>query len=166
MNKVRISPLFFPLVGVVQNLGRQLFVFFMLVLFLFFYGLPPSIHWLALVPLVLLQLFLIGSVSCMIAMIIPFARDLNNLVPTAVQFVMFSSGVFFSVERIPEQWQPLFFANPMANLLHQYRTIFLEASWPDWASLGKVLACIGVLMLLVLCFYRQFEGKFARVVLE
>lgn len=166
LNKVRISPLFFPLVGVAQNLGKQIFIFLVLFLFLFCYGLPPSIHWLALVPLMLLQFFLIASISCLVAMLIPFVRDLANLVPTGVQFIMFSSGIFFSVERIPEQWKTIFFANPMANILHQYRTIFLDASWPDLALLGTLLAEIVLLMLFVLCFHRKFEGRFARVVLE
>ncbi|WP_255875543.1 ABC transporter permease [Microbulbifer elongatus] len=166
LNKVRISPLFFPLVGVAQNLSKQFFIFLVLFLFLYFYGLPPSIHWLALIPLILLQLLLIASVSCLIAMVIPFVRDLANLVPTGVQFIMFSSGIFFSVERIPEQWQSIFFANPIANILQQYRTIFLGASWPDLGLIGVLLVEIAFLMLLVLCFLRNFEGKFARVVLE
>lgn len=166
MHKVRVSPLFFPLVGVVQNLGKQFSVFAMLFLFLILYGLPPTIHWLAIIPVVVVQFLLITVVSCLVAMVIPFLRDLHNLVPTGIQFIMFASGIFYSVDRIPEQWKTLFFLNPMANLLHQYRQVFLEASWPDWTALFYLTVSTIALFLLTLYLYKLLEDKFARVVLE
>ncbi|AMX02670.1 hypothetical protein A3224_08795 [Microbulbifer thermotolerans] len=166
MNKVRISPLFFPLVGVVQNLSKQFFLFIVLFIFLVLYGISPTIHWLAIFPIIIVQLLVIILVSCFIAMLIPFLRDLINLVPTGIQFVMFSSGIFFKPEKIPEEWRDLFFINPMANLLHQYRVVFLEASWPDWAALFYLTVGTLILLSITLHFYKIFEGRFARVVLE
>lgn len=166
MNKVRIFPLFFPLVGIVQNLGKQFFLFIVLFVFLVLYGISPTIHWLAIVPIIVVQILVISMVSCCIAMLIPFVRDLINLVPTGVQFVMFSSGVFFKPEKIPEEWRDLFFINPMANLLHQYRLVFLESSWPDWSALFYLAIATLILLSITLYFYKLYEGRFARVVLE
>ncbi len=166
MNKVRISPLFFPLVGVVQNTGKQALVFAMLGVFLILYGLPPTIHWLGFIPVVAVQLLLMTVVCCLVAMIIPFIRDLSNLVPTGVQFVMFSSGIFYTLDRIPEKWQSLFFANPIANILYQYRRIFVENQWPDWSMLGWVALGAVIGLGIVLWLYRRLESVFPRVVLE
>lgn len=166
MHKVRISPLFFPLVGIVQNTGKQLLVFAMLGAFLILYGLPPTIHWLAFVPVVLTQLLLMVVISCLVAMIIPFIRDLNNLVPTGIQFLLFTSGIFYTVDRIPQEWQPLFFTNPMANILFQYRQIFVENQWPVWSMLGWVVLGSLIGLGIVLWLYRRLESVFPRVVLE
>lgn len=166
MDKVRITPLFFPLVCVVQNTGKQLLVFAMLGFFLFFYGLPPNIHWLAFIPIVLTQVLLTVVVSCLLAMVIPFARDLSNLVPTGMQFLLFVSGIFYSAESIPEKWHALFFANPMASVIFQYRRIFIEDQWPVWSMLGWVVVGSLVGLGLVLWLYRRLEGVFPRVVLQ
>ncbi|TMW13797.1 tetratricopeptide repeat protein [Alloalcanivorax gelatiniphagus] len=166
MNQVRISPLFFPLVAVVQNAGKQTLVFLMLAIFLVVYGLPPTVHWLALIPVVTVQLLLMAVVGCALAMIIPFVRDLINLVPTGLQFLLFCSGVFYTLDTIPERWRDLFMANPMANLLHQYRRILLEHQWPEWSQMGWLaLGCLLGLGVLILA-YRRLEGVFPRVVVE
>ena len=166
MNQVRVSPLFFPLVAVAQNAGKQSLVFLMLVVFLIFYGLPPTPHWLALAPVVALQLLLMVVVGCALAMLIPFVRDLLNLVPTGLQFLLFCSGVFYTLDTIPERWRDLFLANPMANLLHQYRRILLEHQWPDWGQLGWLALASLFGLALVLLAYRRLEGVFPRVVIE
>lgn len=166
MHKVRISPLFFPLVGIVQNTGKQLLVFSMLGIFLILYGLPPTIHWLAFIPIVLVQLMLMTAVSCTLAMVVPFVRDLTNLIPTGIQFLLFTSGIFYTIDRIPEEWRSLFFTNPMANILYQYRQVFVENQWPDWSGLGWVaLGCI-VGLGIVVFLYRRLEPIFPRVVIE
>jgi len=166
MHKVRISPLFFPLVGIVQNSGKQLLVFAMLGIFLVLYGLPPTIHWLALVPIVLVQILLMVVVCCLVAMVIPFIRDLSNLVPTGIQFLMFTSGIFYTVERIPTQWQTLFFSNPVANLLYQYRQVLVENQWPEWSMLSWLTLGLLVGLGVVIRLYRRLEPVFPRVVIE
>ncbi len=166
MNQVRISPLFFPLVAVVQNAGKQTLVFLMLVLFLIIYGLPPTIHWFALAPVILLQFLLMTVVGCALAMLIPFARDLINLVPTGLQFLLFASGVFYTLDTIPEHWHDLFLSNPMASLLYQYRLILLDGQWPDWTQMGWVASGSVLGVLLVILAYRRLEGLFPRVVVE
>ncbi|HCE41701.1 MAG TPA: ABC transporter permease, partial [Alcanivorax sp.] len=166
MNQVRISPLFFPLVAVAQNAGKQTLVFLMLAVFLVVYGLPPTPHWLALAPVVALQLAFMVVVGCALAMLIPFVRDLLNLVPTGLQFLLFCSGVFYTLDTIPERWRDLFLANPMANLLHQYRRILLDHQWPDWSQLGWLALGCALGLVAVLLAYRRLEGVFPRVVVE
>lgn len=166
MHQVRISPLFFPLVGIVQNTGKQLLVFAMLGIFLILYGLPPTIYWLAFIPIVLVQLAFMTVVSCTLAMMVPFVRDLTNLIPTGIQFLLFTSGIFYTIDRIPGEWRSLFFTNPMANILYQYRQVFVENQWPDWSGLGWVaLGCI-VGLGVVVFLYRRLEPIFPRVVIE
>lgn len=166
MNQVSISPIFFPLVGIVQNSGKQFFVFLMLGVFLCAYGLTPAITWLALVPVMLVQLLFMVAVSCVISLIVPFARDLLNLIPTGIQFLMFSSGVFYSTDIIPPDWRSLFFTNPVANLLYQYRQVLVEQQWPDWSSLMWVTAGSIVGLLIVAALYRKVAPILPRVVIQ
>lgn len=166
MHQIRISPLFFPLVGIVQNGGKQMLVFLMLAVFLIFYGLPPTLHWLALIPIILTQLLLMVVVSCLVAVIVPFVRDVSNLVPTGIQFLMFASGIFFTVDHLSETAQQLFYLNPIANILLQYRTVLLDQQWPDWSMLGGLLVAVAASLLFVIWLYHKLEKLLPRVVIE
>lgn len=166
MHQIRISPLFFPLVGVVQNSGKQVLVFLMLAVFLVFYGLPPTLHWLALLPVVIIQLLLMVVVSCLIAIIVPFVRDVSNLVPTGIQFLMFASGIFYTVDHLSGTAQQVFYLNPVANILLQYRLVLLDQQWPDWGMLGGLLITVAIGLLVVIWLYRKLEKLLPRVVIE
>src|SRR5699024_10992067 len=96
-------------------------------------GFPPTLRWIAVVPIIILQFALMVAVSCLIAMAVPFMQDILNLVPLGIRFALFCSGVFYTLDVIPPQWQNLFLANPMANLLYQYRRVLVDGLWPDWA---------------------------------
>lgn len=166
MFQVRIFPLFFPLVSVVQNFGKQIPVFILLFFFLVFMELYPTVCWLAFFPVVFVQFLLIATTSCLVAMCVPFMRDLVNIVPTGIQFLLFCSGVFYELKTIPVKWQDIFLMNPMANILYQYRRIFVNQSWPEWSLLGGLaLVCI-VVLFFVFLGYRRLESVFPRVVLE
>lgn len=166
MHQVRISPMFFPLVMIVQTAGKQLLVFGMLFLFLMLYGLYPGWHWVGLVPVIVTQLVLTVVVSAVVAMIIPFARDIANLIPTGLQFVMFMSAVFYNTDIVPDRWRTVFFLNPMATLLEQYRVVLLDQQWPVWSSLGWVMLGSGLTLLVLLAAYRRLAPIYPRVVLE
>lgn len=166
MNQVRIPPIFFPLVMVVQTTGKQLLIFVMLILFLLFYGVEPDIHWIGLVPIVIAQLALIVWVSCAVAMIVPFVRDVSNLVPTGIQFVMFASAIFYSVESLSKEWKFYFYLNPIATLINEYRTVLLYGDWPSWSSLGWVmLFAIGGIFITGFV-YKSISHVYPRVVIE
>jgi lipopolysaccharide transport system permease protein len=166
MHQIRVSPLFFPLVSVMQNLGKQTAVFAMLAFFLTVGGLPPTLYWLGFIPIFAVHFVLIIAASCLVALIVPFIRDVTYLVPTAIQFLLFCSGVFTTLESIPEAWRSVFLMNPMANILYQYRLIFVHQSWPDWVLLGWLaLGCALALAALILA-YQHLASTFPRLVLE
>lgn len=166
MRSVRVSPLFFPLVSLFQNTGKQIPVFGLLAILITITGHPPTIYWLGLVPVILLQLFFLGVLGCMLAVTIPFARDLANLVPVGINFTLFASGVFYTLDTIPDRWLSLFLANPMANLLYQYRLVLVENSWPDWSMLGGLLALCVAGSMLLWWGYGKLEAVLPRVVVE
>ncbi|WP_226704433.1 ABC transporter permease [Microbulbifer elongatus] len=163
IHKVKIYPLFFPLVAILQVFGKQMLVFIMLVIFLFFFDLPPNVYWFGLVPVMMTQLLLLFVVGAAVAILIPFVRDLSYLVTTGIQFTMFLSGVFYSVEKIPQEWHATFFVNPVANILFQYRRILINQEWPDWSMLGILVAALFVSAILVVLLYEKLGPKLPRV---
>jgi len=166
MSQVHIPKLFFPMVCLFQDSIKQLFVFLLLIAFLLLYGMQPTIYWLGLIPVAVVQLFLTALGASFFAILIPFVRDFKFLVPTILQFVMFCSGIFYNPERISPKYYDLFFLNPMALLLKNYRDLLLYQKWPDWLALGKLWVVSLIGMSLILLVYRKIEFLLARVVQE
>lgn len=166
MSQLFIPKLFFPLVFITQCSVKQVMVFTILIVFLLLSGLTPSVHWFASLLVMLIQLLFMIPLVCMLAVAVAFVRDLNFIIPTMLQFMFFCSGIFFSIEKISPEYQELFFINPMAGLIHQYRETLLHNSWPDWAYLAKILVASAFLWIAVHHIYKKHEYTITRLVQE
>lgn len=163
MLTTNISPVFFPLVSVVQATFKQLPA----LLSLLALGLATDVNtlsWnLAWLPLILLvQLLLTTALALLVAAIIPFLRDLANLVATGLMLLMVLSGVIYNIDAMPGQIGQLLEYNPLAVVISAYRQIILEGSAPDFSGLGyAVLVSLGILLFCA-GFYRSQRRNFVR----
>ncbi|SDP55605.1 lipopolysaccharide transport system permease protein [Ectopseudomonas guguanensis] len=163
MLTTNIAPMFFPLVSVAQATLKQLPA----LLCLLALGLATDIKtlswsllWLPLVLLV--QLLLTVALALLIAAIVPFLRDLANLVGTGLMLLMFLSGVIYDYRSMPGRIAQWLEYNPMAVVISTYRQIILEGNPPDFAGLGFVLMVAMVLLLSGAALYRSLRHKFVR----
>lgn len=166
MNQVSIPKLFFPLVFVTQCGVKQVMVFGILLLFLFVTGIEVTWFWLASVVVMFVQLIFIIPVACLLAVAVAFFRDMRFVIPTVIQFLFFTSGVFFSFDDVSQKYKALFLVNPMAGLIHAYRDTLLYQRWPDWWYLAGVAAVSFMLLTVVMLFYKRYEFHIARLVQE
>lgn len=166
MLQSRVPPVFFPLVKMVQSTLKQIPVFVVLLIFVWFRGFSPGLHWFALFPLILVQAIIIFAFVLVVSAVIPFVRDFSYLVPTGLAFMFFLSGIFYDYRTISPEWQGLFLKNPMAYLLTCYRKILMEQSTPNFATLFYV-GLIGTVVCVVLTIcYKKLRYVFPRVVME
>ena len=166
MMQARVPVFLFPIEVVAQDLVKQLVVFVLLVIFLVLYGLLPDIHWLGLLPLMVVQLVLIFAVSLFVALVIPFLPDLRYLVQTGFLLMMFGSGIFYSYELILPEHRTYFFMNPMATLIKNYRAVLMENSWPDWLTLSMILLISILVAAGCLLFLSRNRTTYTRLALE
>ena len=92
----------------------------------------------------------------LLAAIIPFLRDLANLIGTGLTLLMFLSGVIYDYRSMPGSIAQWLQYNPLAQMISAYREVILEGKAPDLTSLGYVtLATAAVLMTNYLIYTRQ-----------
>ncbi len=164
MNQVHVPKLVFPVVTLLTDLTKFGFVLSLLLIFLWLSGYPPSSTYLAL-PLVLAtQLMLIAAIGFTLSATVPYLPDLRLLVENLLHLQFFLSGIFFSAEQIPEQYQFWFYLNPMASLIHDYRSILLDNTWPAWGRLGLIVLFSFVLIAGAVTLVRRLEREYPRVV--
>ncbi len=164
MTQVHLPKEVFPAIDIVMDLVKFGFVFALLLIFLWIYGFEIGPAYIALPLVMLLELMLLTTFTYIAAAIIPFVPDLKYLIDALLHLTFFLSGAFFSGASIPEQYQPYFYLNPMANLIEAYRDILMYGLWPDWAAISKVglFALVGVYGAQLLI--RRFDYLYPRIV--
>lgn len=92
-------------------------------------------------------------------------RDFRFVLPFALQLGMFLSPVGFSSATVPEEWQWLYYLNPLASLIDGFRWCLFGGSHTLWLP-GLAIAC-GVTALVTytgLRFFRRAERVFADII--
>ena len=92
--------------------------------FVIFGGLGIS-KYIVFYPLVLLvQYFVVLSISIIIASICVYLRDLQHFIGVALQLLFYVAPVVYSPNMIPEKFQWVLKINPMTYIINAYRDIF------------------------------------------
>lgn len=165
MNQVYVPKLVFPTVTLLTDLTKFTLVFSLLLVFLWLAGYPPGLTYLSLPLLLLVQLLLISSLAFALAGVVPYLPDLRFLVENLLQLQFFVSGVFFAAQDIPEQYHGLFYLNPMASLIEDYRLVLLEGSWPHWGRLTIITLCASLMLGFAMAWIHAHDRDFPRTVI-
>ena len=165
MMQVHFPKIILPTIVIFQNTVKQLIVIILLLIFLIFYGIAPSIHWIALPLLLIVQFFFISACAYLVSAVIPFLHDMRFLITMLLRMVFFCSGVFFSVNMIPPQYHRLFFLNPLASLLRDYRAVLMYDQWPHWNVLFYITECSIIAIIIMWIVIRKLDHTYPRIVI-
>ena len=146
MSQIYITKIFFPLVVMVVDSVKFSLILLLLLVFLWVYGFPLSFAYAAVPVLLLVQATWILGVAFVLAGLVPFLPDVRYVVEFSLRLAFFVSGVLFPGTLIPDAYRWLFYLNPMACMIEDYRSILMDGAGPDWSRLAAVLAA-GILVL-------------------
>lgn len=136
----------------------------MLAAVMLFYGILPTFGLLALPLLMIATLVVSAAISLWLSALNGIYRDVQFAVPFALQLGMMVSPVVYETEAVvPQEWQSVYYLNPLAGLLQCYRSALLGSPLPSTLSLA--MSCIGVFVLLLggLLYFRRMERYFADI---
>ena len=106
-------------------------------------------------------LFCVG-VGFIFASITPFVPDCIMLLTTAMQLLMFLSGIFYRIDTLPAVMQNFIAINPMASILNQYRLVLLDKTHPDWGNLLYAYVIGGLLIIVGYAMITRFSRIYAK----
>ena len=124
-------------------------------------GRPPAAAFVAL-PLVLLLLgvLALGTGFAAAALSVRY-RDVQYLLPVAMQLALFASPVGYSSSAVPARLQSLYYANPLAAPLELMRWSLLGTPAPNLRRIGYSIAVALALWLVGTWIFRRIEQSFA-----
>lgn len=164
-----ISKVYFPrLILPLSTLGSILLDFTiamgMLAVLLVVYHVSPGWGLLLLPVWMLLLISLAMGIGLWLAALMVSYRDVGYILPVAMQMLMYASPVAYAASAVPQQYQTLYFLNPLAGLLDAFRWSLLGAGSPRWGVLA-VSAAVSAIMLVIGAFmFKKMERRFADVI--
>ena len=164
MNQIYVPKIIFPMTNVAVNTFKFLFVLLMFLLFLKFTSGRVTWAWLLLPILVFTQFLLIAALSSLLAALMPFFPDLKMIFDNILMMLLFLSGVFFDIAKLPERMQQYLLVNPMAVLITMYRKVLLQGIPPDWRQVAWILVFSTVTMLLAVWVLRRYDRIYPKII--
>lgn len=137
-----------------------------LCVFLVFFGIahlsfPITI---LLLPLVVIPLVLISlGVSYILASLGVFFRDIGHFMGHIITVLLFTSPVFFSLDKIPEKFRYIMMINPLAYLLEDARSVMIFGKLPNWNVLAAYTLFGFLLSILGYWLFQKTRKSFADI---
>ena len=111
-------------------------VFALLIFFLWLSGLSPSVTWMWLPMIVIVNYLLIVACAMAVAALVCIIADLAVVVSLAMTFLLFTSGIFWDPRALDHaSMDLLFLLNPIAFRVDAYRQVLMEGTVPDLTHL-------------------------------
>lgn len=149
-----VLPVSVTLSGYMQHMMG---VFLALVIFAFS-GIS-HVYLVYIIPVLLLQImFSIGS-GLFMAAVVPFMRDIHQIIGHVLQGMFFLSPIIYPLDAIPERFRNLAFLNPITVYIESYHMIIFEQQFPAAQYvLGMLFISLFFLFLGIRVFRKLSEG--------
>ncbi len=164
MNQIYVPKIIFPLTNVAVNTFKFFLILLILLVVLQFTPARVTWAWLLLPVLVFTQLLLIAALSSLLAAVMPFFPDLKVIIDNVLMMLLFLSGIFFDIAKLPEKIQGYLLLNPMAALIAMYRKMLLKGMPPDWGQVLWILVLSTIIMMLAVWVLRRYDRIYPKII--
>ncbi len=159
IKKLNFPRICLPIITVL-NAGLNFSIIFALFLgFLLVSGNFPGWVFLAMLPLLLIQVLFSVGLGIVLGVLNVFFRDIGQLFGIVLQFWFWFTPIVYTVSTLPAGVQTLLKFNPMSALIVAYQGIFISAAWPHWSDLWAVALLSVVLCIFGMLLFRRHAGE-------
>ncbi len=132
----------------------------LLLLMLCLWGKMPTVYWMWLPVLLVMQVAFVCGLSLITASLNVYIRDMRYVVESCNTLLFWLVPIFYSFAIIPPQYSEVYKLNPVAALVLCMRNILIEARPPVYSTLVR-LASVSFLTLGVgLVVFRRLKRGF------
>lgn len=134
-------------------------------LFIVTYSIITSISpvILLVIPVLSLQFFFSLGIGLILAAVIPYLKDLGQMLGNVIQAVFFISPIIYSIESVPEKFRILFYCNPLTYFASSYHHIILLREVPPLHYLVIIVIVSTLSFFFGLHTFRKLRDGFADV---
>lgn len=117
----------------------------------------------ALVAVLLAAILCVGLGAALAAIAVRY-RDIQYIVPLALQLWLFATPIVYPISIVPERYRSLLALNPATALVDLFRWATLGTATDPWRYLPLSLASLAVVLVAGLLLFRRMERSFADLI--
>ena len=159
LKKISFPRLSLPVIVVANASLNFLIIFSLFVIFLVISGNFPGVVFLAIFPVLAIQILFSVGLGISIGVLNVFFRDVGQLFGVILQFWFWLTPVVYPVTILPESVVKFIHYNPMYPIMQAYQGIVVSGKWPDWTSLWPVALISVLLCALGMRLFRKHAGE-------
>lgn len=163
LKKISFPRICLPIIVILNACVGFAIIFSIFAGFLLLSGNFPGWVFLAIVPVLLLQIFFAIGLGMVIGVLNVFFRDVGQLFGIVLQFWFWLTPIVYPLSSLPGWAQRIVMLNPVTPLMVAYQGILVQGTLPLWVGLWPTaaLAC-------ALCFFgmRLFQKRAGEMVDE
>jgi len=159
IKKISFPRICLPIIVVLSALLNFAIIFGLFVVFLLLSGTFPGAVFLAILPVLLVQVLFAVGLGLLVGLLNVFFRDVGQLFTILLQFWFWFTPVVYPASILPEGIRGLLVYNPMAAVIGAYQTILVEARAPVWSTLLPAAIAAVLLCVLGLRMFRRRAGE-------
>ena len=160
VNLPRFPVAVLPVASVLSNGVTFLMTLPILLILVWVQAAGPSLPYLALPVLMLVQAVLTLGLGYFVAALNVSFRDMRYIVPILLQLGYFLTPIFYDLSMVSERGRMVLSLNPLVALVTAYRAVLIEGRWPDWGAVAAVFVLALILLALTLRFFRRSSDRF------
>jgi lipopolysaccharide transport system permease protein len=159
MKKLSFPRIVLPLIVVLGALLNFVIIFGLFSAFLGLTGNFPGWAYLALLPVLLVQVAFSIGLGVVLGVLNVFFRDVGQLFGIVLQFWFWLTPIVYVESILPENVRALLALNPMTPIVQAYQGVLLNGSWPQWGSLIPVAVLSALLCALGIRLFLKRSGE-------
>jgi lipopolysaccharide transport system permease protein len=159
IKKISFPRICLPLIVVLNACLNFGIIFGLFTVFLIATGNFPGWVFLAIVPVLLLQVLFAIGLGMVLGVLNVFFRDVGQFFAILIQFWFWFTPIVYPAAILPEGIRVLLGWNPMAPIIGAYQGILVSARAPHWASLLPALLLAMLLCVLGMQLFRKRSGE-------
>ncbi len=159
IKKLSFPRICLPVVVVLSAVLNFAIIFGLFTGFLILSGNFPGLVFLAIFPVLLVQVAFAIGLGVILGVLNVFFRDVGQFFGIVLQFWFWLTPIVYSQSILPENIRPLMAWNPMASIVTAYQGIVVTGRWPQWDSLIPVTVASLVLCAFAIRLFLKRSGE-------
>ncbi|MBM4140432.1 MAG: hypothetical protein FJ242_02910 [Nitrospira sp.] len=115
------------------------------------------------IPILFLQFIFSLGLGMLLAALLPYIRDLGQILGYALQTMFFLSPIIYSIESVPERLRIVFYFNPMTYFASSYQKIILLKEMPSILYVSVIFLISIVALIGGFYTFKKLKAGFADV---
>jgi lipopolysaccharide transport system permease protein len=159
LKKISFPRICLPIIVVINASLNFAIIFTLFTLFLIISGNFPGLPFLAIVPLLLIQLLFSIGLGVSLGVLNVFFRDVGQFFNLALQFWFWLTPIVYLKNILPSFAQRYIEYNPMVGLIEAYHSVMVHKEWPHWQDLWLISVLALVFCSLGFYLFKKHIGE-------